>query len=62
MKLKNIVKIRRFFRRFNLWLYLICLLVAVIVWCTTMYVNDPDGLNEPAEEPAVTCAAQTGEV
>ena len=62
MKLKNIVKLRRFFRRFNLWLYLICLLVAVIIWCTAMYVSDPDGLKEPTADPTVICAARTGEV
>ncbi len=62
MKLKNIVKLRRFFRRFNLWLYLICLLVAIVIWCTAMYVNDPDGLKEAPAEPAVTCAAPAGEV
>lgn len=62
MKLKNIVKARRFFRRFNIWLYLICLLLAVVIWCTAMYVNDPDGLRESPEEPAVACVAFTDTV
>ncbi len=42
---------RRFFGRFNLWLYLVCLVLAVIVWCASMYVKDPDGLR-PEEETA----------
>ena len=48
---KEITATRRFFRRFNVWLYLVCLLLAVIVWCASMYVKDPDGLRT-AEETA----------
>ena len=44
MKMKR--KLRRFFLRFHPWLYLVCLLLAAIIWCGTMYVNDPDGLRE----------------
>lgn len=61
MKLKNIVKIRRFFRRFNIWLYLICLLLAIAVWCTAMYMNESEGVLNGDQEPAVTCAANAGE-
>ncbi len=50
---------RRFFRRFNIWLYLVCLLLAVIVFCAAMYTKDPDGLRseeETAALPTVTVA------
>ncbi|MBO7293779.1 MAG: hypothetical protein J6V07_07595 [Clostridia bacterium] len=39
---------RRFFRRFNPWLFLLCVLLAVLIWCATMYVEDPNGLREAA--------------
>ena len=61
MKLKNIVKVRRFFRRFNIWLYLICLLVAVVIWCTALYTNNTEGAADDSCEPAVTTAASAGE-
>lgn len=35
---------RRFFRRFNPWLFLLCVLLALVIWCATMYVEDPNGL------------------
>ena len=57
MKLKNVVKVRRFFRRFNIWLYLICLLLAVVIWGTMLYASSQEAVSE---DPAV-CAAVTGE-
>ena len=44
MKTRTVLRIRRFFRRFNPWLFLICLLLAVVIWCLTMYTLDPSGL------------------
>lgn len=44
--------LRRFFRRFNPWLYLVCLLLAVIIWCAAMYSKDPDGLRDKVEDSA----------
>lgn len=44
MKTRTVLRIRRFFRRFNPWLFLICLLLAVVIWCLTMYMLDPSGL------------------
>ena len=39
---------RRFFRRFNPWLFLLCVLLALVIWCATMYAEDPNGLREVA--------------
>ena len=39
---------RRFFRRFNPWLFLLCVLLAVLIWGATMYVEDPNGLRDAA--------------
>ncbi|MBO7293707.1 MAG: hypothetical protein J6V07_07225 [Clostridia bacterium] len=39
---------RRFFRRFNPWLFLLCVLLALVIWCATMYVEDPNGLRKAA--------------
>ena len=50
---KNMGTARRFFRRFNPWLYLVCLLLAAIVWCAAMYLRDPDGLRSAAEATAL---------
>ncbi len=47
---------RRFFRRFNPWLYLVCLLLAAIVWCASMYVKDPDGLRTEETTAAILTA------
>ena len=53
MKLGMVLKIRRFFRRFNLWLFLGCVLLAALIWCVTLYLNDPYGLREAAEAVAL---------
>ena len=47
-KTQAIVRVRRFFRRFNPWLFLICVILAVLIWCATMYNLDPTGLRETA--------------
>ena len=44
MKKKRFSLARRFFKRFNPWLFLVCVLLAILIWCTTMYVQDPSGL------------------
>ena len=44
MKKRGFLMARRFFRRFNPWLFLVCLLLAAIIWCATMYMEDPDNL------------------
>ena len=45
-KTKIILRFRRFLRRFNPWLFLICVLLAVVIWCVTMYTLDPTGLRD----------------
>lgn len=50
MKKRGFSRARRFFRRFNPWLFLVCLLLAAVIWCAAMYIEDPNGLREPAEE------------
>lgn len=52
MKTKTILRVRRFFRRFNPWLFLLCVLLAVVIWCVTMYIRDPLGLRATAEQTA----------
>ena len=47
-KTKVVLRVRRFLRRFNPWLFLICVLLAVVIWCATMYALDPMGLRESA--------------
>lgn len=39
---------RRF--RFNVWLMLACLLLSLLIWAATLYIEDPHGLraNESA--------------
>ena len=54
MKMKR--PLRRFFLRFNPWLYLVCLLLAAIIWCGAMYVNDPDGLRDAGSAATVAVA------
>ena len=58
MKKRRFAYARRFFRRFNPWLFLLCLLLAAIIWCATMYIEDPNGLREPLNE-AVSLFART---
>ena len=48
MKTRTVLRIRRFFRRFNPWLFLICVLLAILIWCATMYTVDPMGLRDAA--------------
>lgn len=55
-KTKAILRIRRFFRRFNPWLFLICVLLALLIWCATMYDLDPMNLREAAETTANSVA------
>lgn len=50
MKTKTILRVRRFFRRFNPWLFLICVLMAIVIWCVTMYTLDPTGIRATAED------------
>ena len=59
-KTKAILRIRRFFRRFNPWLFLICVLFAVLIWCVTMYNLDPMGLRDAAKE--ASCMAASGAI
>lgn len=58
MKTKTILRIRRFFRRFNPWLFLICALMAIVIWCVTMYTLDPTGVREAADEVARQTVAE----
>ena len=58
-KTKMILRVRRFFRRFNPWLFLICVLLAVVIWCVTMYTLDPTGLRA-ADDAVASVAAQIG--
>lgn len=46
MKTRTILRIRRFFRRFNPWLFLVCVLLAILIWGLTMYYLDPLGLRD----------------
>lgn len=48
MKKRAFYIVRRFFRRFNPWLFLVCVILAVIIFCATMYTEDPYGLREAA--------------
>ena len=50
MKTKTVLRIRRFFRRFIPWLFLACVLMALVIWCVTMYTLDSAGGLETAEE------------
>ena len=42
MKRRRFFAARRFLRRFNPWLFLVCILLAVLIWCAAMYVQSPD--------------------
>lgn len=44
MKKRKFLMARRFLRRFNPWLFLLCVLIALIVWCVAMYTRDPEGV------------------
>ena len=55
-KTKVFLRIRRFFRRFNPWLFLICVLLAALIWCATMYTIDPMNLREATETAAKSAA------
>ena len=48
MKTKTILRIRRFFRRFNPWLFLVCVLLAIVIWGLVMYSLDPMGIRDTA--------------
>ncbi len=48
---------RGFFAKFNLWLFLVCLMLAVIIWSAVMYTADPEGLRG-AEEVAAAVAGR----
>ncbi len=39
MKRRRFFAARRFFRRFNPWLFLVCVLLALVIWCAAMYVQ-----------------------
>lgn len=57
MKKRRFLLARRFFRRFNPWFFLLCLLLAIIIWCVTMYVEDPDGLRTGASVALTSASA-----
>ena len=58
MRFKKFLRaLRRFFRRFNPWLYIVCLLLARAIWCAAMYSKDPDGLRPDETEDPVACLA-----
>ena len=40
--------------RFNVWLMLSCLLLSILIWATTLYIEDPHGLRAD-ETAAVDC-------
>ncbi len=48
MKRRRFFAARRFFRRFNPWLFLVCILLAVLIWCAAMYVQSPDAASAAA--------------
>ena len=50
---------RRFFRRFNPWLFLVCLLLAAVIWCAIMYIEDPNGLRDAASQVRLLSAEYT---
>ena len=50
---------RRFFRRFNPWLFLACLLLATVIWCAIMYVEDPNGVREAVSQASASARAYT---
>ena len=56
---KRFSLLRRFFRRFNPWLFLVCLLLAAVIWCAIMYIEDPNGLREAASQAALLAADYT---
>ena len=62
MKFRSVLKIRRFFRRFNLWLFLGCVLLAALIWCVTLYLNDPNGLRETADAAVAAAVTVSGAV
>lgn len=41
--------------RFNVWLMLSCLLLSILIWAATLYIEDPHGLRE-GESAAVAFA------
>ncbi len=52
MKKNEQNKERRF--GFNVWLLLSCLLLSILIWATTLYIEDPHGLRAD-ETAAVDC-------
>lgn len=62
MKTRTALRIRRFFRRFNPWLFLICVLLAIVIWCLTMYTLDPTGLRTADAVVRDTVGAVLGRV
>lgn len=58
MKKRAFYLVRRFFRRFNPWLFLVCTVLAVLIFFITMYVEDPYSLRESlAAIPALSVSA-----
>lgn len=53
MKKNELKNERRF--RFNIWLLLSCLVLSVLIWAATLYIEDPHGLRAN-ETSAVECA------
>ena len=53
MKRRRFFAARRFFRRFNPWLFLVCILLAVIIWCAALYVQSQETLTVASTLPAI---------
>ncbi len=58
MKMNEQNKERRL--RFNVWLLLSCLLLSILIWAATLYIEDPHGLR--ADETAAFDCVVTEEV
>ena len=44
MKKRRFFAARRFLRRFNPWLFLVCILLAAVIWCAAVYIEAAGGL------------------
>ena len=62
MKFKRFLRsLKRFFGRFNPWLFLVSLLLAIAIWCVAMYTKDPKGIRNLSEDASVAISAASCE-
>ncbi len=48
------------FSGFNPWLFLICILLAALIWVAVMFIKDPDGVRDETATALLPTQSEAG--